>query len=185
MVRKLSRNWPTFCRSLWVACLAVVTVTVCVGHPPIEDVTPPQLCIESSNPVVQWVASASFFAVGGAFPLSRKSLSLVLLSGALGGPFFQSRRVFPSSFPSRRLACQQPSYLTLLLFSCYELSPRIIPSAVIVLRIRCRRGMSAWRNPVMKPVLGFTRHRRACRDGKRRCMRVHAGLACGTLARQC
>jgi hypothetical protein len=63
---------------------AVVTVTVCVGHPPIEGVTHPRLCLESSNPVVRKADSASLFAEGGAFRLSRKSHSLVLSAGAPG-----------------------------------------------------------------------------------------------------
>jgi hypothetical protein len=88
MVRKSSRNWPTFRASFWVVCLSVVTVTVCVGHPPIEEVTHPELCIESSNPVVQRADSSSFFAECGAFPLSRKSYSLVLSSWAPGSHLF-------------------------------------------------------------------------------------------------
>lgn len=83
-MRNFRCNWPTFRVSLWVVCLAVITATVCVGYPPLEEVTHPQLCIESSNPVVQRAASSSFCAEGGAFPLSRKSQSLVLSSAAPG-----------------------------------------------------------------------------------------------------
>lgn len=103
-MRKFRRIWRTFGGRFWVVCLAVVTVTVCVNHLPIEDVTHPQLCIDSSNPVVQRADSSRFFAEGGAFPLSDKSHRLVLSSGASGSHF-----ILEPAFLSEQLPLTQSS----------------------------------------------------------------------------
>jgi hypothetical protein len=69
---------------LWIALLAVVAITVCVGHPAAESLGHPSTCLESSSAAAQEQGRPVLFADEGTFPLPRAPWSAVVPPAALG-----------------------------------------------------------------------------------------------------